>query len=83
MIPGAEGAAAVGYLLILLAILIGVLLLSWWGWRLWHKHRGTARPPLRAWQWTGAMLLSVLPISTALMWVQLMWADYQRERHEV
>ena len=83
MIPGAEGAAAVGNLLVLLAILIGVLLLSWWGCRRWHVYRGTPRPPLRTWQWMAAMLLSVLPISTALMWVQFVWADYQRERHEV
>lgn len=83
MIPGAEGAAAVGSLLILLAVLIGVLLLSWWGWRLWHERRGTPRPRLRAWQLTGAMLLSVLPISTALMWMQFVWADDRRERYEV
>lgn len=83
MIPGAGVAAAVGSLLILLATLIGVLLLSWWGWRLWHERRGTPRPPLRAWQWVATMLASVLPIMTALMWVQFLWSDYQRARYLV
>lgn len=83
MIPGAEGAAAVGSLLILLAVLLGVLLLSWWGWRGWNQHRGMPRPPLQAWQWMVAMLASVLPIMTALMWAQLLWSDYQRARYLV
>ena len=83
MIPGAGGAAAAGSLLILLAILLGVFLLSWWGWRLWNAHRGTPRPPLRWWQWVAAALMSVLPISTALMLVQMIWSDHQREVRQV
>lgn len=83
MIPGAGGAAAAGNLLILLGILLGVLLLSWWGWRWWNAHRGTPRPPLRAWQWIAAVLLSVLPIFTAVMWVEWMISDHLRERQQV
>lgn len=71
MIPGAGGAAAAGFLLIVLAALSGVFLLSWWGWRLWHVRRGRPRPPLAMWQWTVAVILSVLPISTGVMLVQM------------
>lgn len=83
MIPGAGGAAAVGNLIILLAIFLGVWLLLWWCWRLWSERSGAPRPPLRTWQWITAMVLSVLPISTGLMWVQWVLSDYQREHHEV
>lgn len=83
MIPGAGGAAAVGALLILLAILLGVGLLAWWAWRLWNARRGTPRPPLHAWQWIAAIVMSVLPIFTALMWVEWMISDHLRERQQV
>ena len=71
MIPGAGGAAAAGFLLMVLAALLGAFLLSWWCWRLWHARRGTPRPPLAVWQWIVAVVLSVLPISTGVMLVQM------------
>lgn len=71
MIPGAGGAAAAGVLLMALAVLLALLLLGWWGWRLWHERRGQPRPPLRWWQWVMAVVLSVQPISTAVMLVEL------------
>lgn len=84
MIIAPMGAVALaGYLLILLAILNGVILLLWWGWRFCHHRRGTARPPLRTWQWVAAVLLSVLPVSTALMWGLTMWTNYQRVHDEI
>ena len=82
MIPGAGGAAAVGLLLMLLGALIGVALLLWWGWRLWNKRRGTPRPPLRGWQWVLAVVLSVLPIFTALMLAQSALHDVLNERKQ-
>lgn len=80
MIPGAGGAAAAGFLLMVLAAFIGALLLLWWGWRLWNERRGTPRPPLRLWQWGLAIVLSVLPISTALSLAQWALHDFMRER---
>ena len=71
MIPAVPGAAVAGLFLILLALLLAVGLLGWWGWRLWHERRGTPRPPLAVWQWIVAVVLSVLPISTGVMLVQM------------
>lgn len=83
MIPGAGGAAAAGSLLIALAILLGGFLLGWWGWRLWHAYRGTPRPPLQLWQWMAAVLLSILPIATALMLVEWALRDHHQERWQL
>ena len=71
MIPAVPGAAVAGLFLLLLALLLAVGLLGWWGWRLWHERRGTPRPPLAGWKWIVAVVLSVLPISTGVMLVQM------------
>ena len=83
MIFGAGGAAAAGMLLILLAIFQGLLLLVWWGWRWWSAHRGAPRPALQTWQWVVAVLLSVLPIWTALLWGQDALSSYFRQQYLV
>lgn len=80
MIPAVSGAAAVGALLLMLASLVGLGLLAWWGWRLWHAYRGRPRRPLRVWQWIAAVVLSVLPIFTAVSLAGIAWQDYRLER---
>lgn len=80
MIPSLPGAAAVGFLLTLLAALVAVGLLLWWGWRLWHVRCGRPRPPLRIWQWELAVCLSILPIATLVGLAQITWVDHRQER---
>lgn len=80
MIPAVPGAALVGLLLTLLAALLAVVLLGWWGWRLWHAGRGRPRPALRLWQWVLAILLSVVPVSTLVGLAQMGWNDWRQDR---
>ena len=82
MIPVPPAAAAVGFLLMVLAGLVGALLLVWWGWRHWHARRGTPRPAMRGWQWALAVVSSVLPISMAVMLLQWYASEVWRERQE-
>ena len=82
MIPAPPAAAAVGFLLMVLAALVGALLLVWWGWRHWHARRGTPRPVMRGWQWALATMSSVLPISMAVMLLQWYASEVWRERQE-
>lgn len=81
MIPAVPGAAVVGWLLLVLSLAVGASLLVWWGWRAWRAQSGRPRPPLRRWQWAGAVLLSVLPVSTAVGLAQIAWQDHRQEQH--
>lgn len=58
MIPAMPGAAAVGFLLMLLAALSAAGLLFRCGWRLLRLRRGQLGPPLCIWQCGVAVLLS-------------------------
>ena len=78
MIPAVPVAALAGLILMLLAALLGLGLLAWWGWRLWHQHHGRPRPPLRIWQWALAALLSILPISTLVGLAEFAWNDHRQ-----
>jgi hypothetical protein len=80
MIPAVPGAAFVGWLLLVLGLVVGGCLLLWWGRRAWSARHGRPRPPLRTWQRVAAVLLSVLPISTALGLAQVAWQDYRQEQ---
>lgn len=80
MIPSIRGAAVVGYLLIALAAVVGAVLLLWWLWRFVHAVRGTPRPPMQIWQWVIAIVFSLLPISTAVMMIELTLRNREADR---
>lgn len=80
MIPNVAGAALVGVLMFVLSAMIAFGLLAWWGWRFSRAARGTPLPPLGIGAWLLAVVLSLLPIFTAVSWLQLWWSDQRTER---
>ena len=80
MIPGFPGAAIVGYWMLLLAVVVGGLLLTWWLWRLIHALRGKPRPALSWWQWVLAVFLSIYPIFSAVLMGGIYLQDWQQQK---
>ena len=80
MIPSIPGAAVLAYLLIALAAVVGAGLLAWWAWRLWSAHKGRPRPPMQIWQWVIAIVLSLIPVSTAVMMAELALRNHESDK---
>lgn len=84
MIPNVGGAAFAGLLWLLINGALAAGLLLWWAWRCKHALGGVPLAPLPIWQWVLAVLLSVMPIATAVGLVQMWLSDRytQQVRHD-
>lgn len=80
MIPNVAGAALVGWLMLVLSAMVTLGLLTWWGYRFSRAARGTPLPPLGMGSWWLAVVLSLLPIFTAVSGLQLWWSEQRSER---